>query len=80
MQYQEYINLGFKRVETSDTVEFQRTGYSGFILIKKLRNNVTIEVSSEELCNPKLYIQKKNSIECFILELTSEDILELLNE
>lgn len=80
MEYQEYINLGFKRVETNDTVELKRTGYSGFILSKKLRSGVTIEVCSEELCNPKLYIQKKNSIECFILELTREDILELLNQ
>jgi len=79
MEYQEYINLGFKRVETSDTVEFQRTGYSGFILSKKLRSGVFIEAYSGDLFDPKLYVEKKNSIECFILQLTREDILELLN-
>ena len=80
MEYQEYINLGFERVEISDTVEFKRTGYSGFILTKKLRSGVFIEAYSGSLDDPKLYIEKKNSIECFILQLTREDILELLNE
>ena len=80
MEYQEYINLGFERVETSDTVEFKRTGYSGFILTKKLRSGVFIESYSGSLDDPKLYIVKKNSDECFILQLTREDILELLNQ
>ncbi len=80
MEYQEYINLGFKRVETNDTVELKRTGYGGFILTKKLRSGVFIEANSESLDDPKLYVEKKNSIECFILQLTREDILELLNE
>ena len=80
MEYQEYINLGFKRVETNDTVELKRTGYSGFILSKKLRSGVFIEACSGDLFNPKLYIKKKNSIECFILQLTREDILELSNQ
>ena len=80
MEYQEYINLGFKRIETNDTVEFKRTGYSGFVLSKKLRDKVYIEVYAGDLRDPKLYVEKKNSIECFILQLTREDILELLNE
>ena len=80
MEYQEYINLGFKRVETSDSVEFKRTGYSGFILTKKLRDKVYIEACSGSLLDPKLYVEKQNSIECFILALAREDILELLNE
>jgi len=80
MEYQEYINLGFKRVEANDTVELKRTGYSGFVLTKKLRDKVYIEVYAGSLCEPKLYVEKKNSIECFILQLTSDDILELLNE
>jgi hypothetical protein len=80
MEYQEYISLGFERVELNDTVEFKRTGYNGFVLTKKLRSGVCIEVCSGSLFEPKLYIEKKNSIECFILQLTSDDILDLLNE
>jgi hypothetical protein len=80
MEYQEYISLGFKRIETNDTVEFKMTGYSGFILSKELRKEVYIEVCSGDLLTPKLYINKKNSIECFILQLSREDILELLSE
>ena len=52
---------------------------SGFILTKKLRSGVFIEAYSGSLDDPKLYIEKKNSSECFILQLTREDILELLN-
>jgi len=80
MEYQEYISLGFKRIETNDAVELKRTGYAGFILTKKLRNGVFIDVYSGDLLDPKLYVKKKNSIECFILQLSREDILELLSE
>jgi len=80
MEYQEYISLGFKRIETNDTVELKMTGYAGFILTKKLRNGVFIEAYSGDLLDAKLYVEKKNSIECFILQLSREDILELLSQ
>jgi hypothetical protein len=59
MEYQEYISLGFKRIETNDAVELKRTGYAGFILTKKLRNGVFIDVFSGDLLDPKLYLNKK---------------------
>jgi hypothetical protein len=79
MEYQEYIDLGFERIDTNDTVEFSRSGYNGFILSKQLKKGVTIEVCSDNLGQPRLYIEKKNQdIECFILRLNKDQILELL--
>lgn len=35
MEYQKYIDLGFKRIDTSCQAEFKRSGYYGFALEKK---------------------------------------------
>jgi hypothetical protein len=79
MNYQDYIDLDFKRIDTEDEVYFERTGYKGFILTKKLRKGVAIEVCSDNLDQPRLYIKKKdNDIECFIYKLNKEQIIELL--
>jgi len=79
MKYQDYIDLDFKRIDISDEVSFERTGYKGFILTKKLRKGVDIEVYSDSMDEPRLYIEKKDhDIECFILRLNKEQILELL--
>jgi hypothetical protein len=79
MNYQDYIDLDFKRIDTSDDVYFERTGYKGFILTKKLRKGVSIEVSCDNLGQPRLYIEKKDrEIPCFILRLNKEQIIELL--
>jgi hypothetical protein len=79
MKYQDYIDLDFKRIDISDEVSFERTGYKGFILTKKLRKGVDIEVCSDNLDQPRLYIEKKDhDIECFILRLNKEQVIELL--
>ena len=61
MTYKEYIDLGFKRTDCNDKVEFNNTGYEGFVLTKKINNRMSIEVCSGELDSPKLYIQKGDS-------------------
>lgn len=79
MNYQEYIDLGFERIDINDEVSFERNGYKGFILTKKLRKGVNIEVCSDNLDQPRLYIEKKDhDIECFILRLNKDMIIELL--
>jgi hypothetical protein len=79
MNYQEYIDLGFERIDINDEVSFERNGYKGFILTKKLRKGVNIEVCSDNLGQPRLYIEKKDhDIECFILRLNKDMIIELL--
>ncbi len=79
MNYQEYIDLGFERIDINDEVSFERNGYKGFILTKKLRKGVNIEVCSDNLGQPRLYIEKKDhDIENFILRLNKDMIIELL--
>lgn len=79
MEYQEYIDLGFERIDVSDGEEFRRSGYNGFVLTKQLRKGVTIEVCSDNLGQPRLYIEKKDQdMENFILRLTKDQIKELL--
>jgi hypothetical protein len=78
MNYEKYINLGFKRIETNDNVEFKQTGYYGFVLTKKISKNVCIEVCSGGLDKPKLYIEKNCLDRNHILNLTPEMVFELL--
>ena len=32
MNYQDYIDFGFQRIDLDDSVEFKQTGYGGFAL------------------------------------------------
>ena len=81
MIYDDYIKLGFKRTELHDNVEFRQTGYYGFCLEYKLTKKVSISVSSGDLENPKLYIQKDNT-DCnnYILVLDESQIRELIKK
>jgi hypothetical protein len=80
MNYEKYINLGFKRIEMNDNVEFKQTGYYGFCLTKKVNKKLTIEVCSGELDKPKLYIQKVGFGTSHILNLTPEMVIDLLKK
>lgn len=77
MQYQKYIDLGFKRTVQNDTVEFKQTGYYGFILSKELNDRISIEVHSTELNKPKLYIKKRDKDTYHIIELTGEMVVDI---
>jgi hypothetical protein len=57
MNYQDYINLGFKRIELNDHVLLKQTGYGGFVLQKEINPHVLMSVSSEELNEPNLYVE-----------------------
>jgi hypothetical protein len=80
MKYKEYINLGFERTDMSCSVEFEKTGYHGFALNKKLQNNHLIEVSSAELQNPKLFIRKRKGETYHIIPISPEAVIDLLHD
>lgn len=69
MNYQDYIDLGFKRIDINDSVEFRRHGYSGYLLVKKINKRMRIEVHFTELDNPILYINKKDSETTYSIDL-----------
>lgn len=77
MEYQQYIDLGFKRTETSCNVEFKQTGYSGFALEKKVNKRQMVCVNSGELDKPKLYIQKRNGETYHIVPIPPEAVIDL---
>lgn len=81
MKYQDYINLGFSRIDTEDGVEFRKTGYGGFFLEYKLNEKVSISVNYGELDCPRLYIERQDSdANGFILNLSSEQVYELISK
>lgn len=79
MNYKDYIDLGFERIDTYDKVQFERTGNESFILVKKLNKKASIEVWCDELNKPKLYIDKKNGeLPSYSLDLRIYQLKELL--
>jgi hypothetical protein len=80
MEYKKYIELGFKRTDTNDVIEFNKTGYKGFYLTKKLNKNTSIEVCYPELDRPKLYIKKRQFDLYHIIVLKTEVVEDLLSE
>jgi hypothetical protein len=74
MTYQQYIDLGFERIEMNDAVEFNRTGVHGFVLAKKLKGGYQIEVHWESLATPQLF--RKG----YICVLTQEQVVALCEE
>lgn len=77
--YQDYIDLGFTRVDTADMIEFRRSGYYGFSLNKDLSHSMRVEVTSSDLNNPKLYIKDINSDINHILTMTVDSLTSFLH-
>ena len=78
--YKKYIDLGFKRTDMNDTVEFKSTGYYGFCLEKKVNKKMMICVCAGELDKPSLYIKKSHSDTYHIIKITFECVEDLLNK
>jgi hypothetical protein len=74
MNYKDYISFGFDRKDMIDSVEFEKLGYYGYCLTKKLSESVSIEVYSFELDKPKLYIKKRNSDTYHIIQIPCDAI------
>lgn len=77
MEYKDYIKLGFKRTDMSDVVEFNKTGYYGFYLDKKINEKLKVGVASGELDKPKLYIKKRGSETYHIIQISTEAVIDL---
>lgn len=76
--YKIYEDLGFERIDMDDTVLYSVTGYTGFILSKRINENAVIEVVSDFLDRPKLYIAKEGDYNTpKAIELTIEDVENL---
>lgn len=80
MTYKNYIELGFERHDLNDEVEFNETGYSGFYLKYKLRKGVNIFVNSGELEKPRIYIKNKRETRDYIIDITFNDVVNLLGK
>lgn len=79
MKYQEYIDLGFKRIDINDSVEYQETGYYGYILTKNITDTLCIEVHFRELDKPKMYITKQHNDGHHIIPISTDMIVGLLS-
>ena len=77
MKYIEYINLGFERIDLNDQVEHDNTGYSGYVLCRKITPKINIEVCFGELQRPKMYIKKKDSETYHIIVISPEIVKSL---
>lgn len=80
MEYQRYIDLGFKRTEMNCSVERKRTGYSGFALERKINKKQMVCVGSGELNNPKLYIKKKDDETYHIIPISTDVVIDLFGD
>lgn len=80
MEYKKYIDLGFKRFDFYDEVEFNQTGYKGFSLEKIINEKFSICVTSGYLDKPKLYIKKRNEDTYHIITVTYDIVFDLLND
>ena len=80
MTYKDYIDLGFTREDTNDSVEYNRTGYHGFILSKKINDRMFIELCAGEFDRPKLYIKKSYDGGYHIFTLTGEAVRDMFIE
>ena len=80
MEYQKYIDLGFKRIDMNCNVEFKKTGYHGFALEKKINEKQMVCVVNGELDKPKLYIKKRGSDTYHIISITAEAVIDLFSD
>jgi hypothetical protein len=80
MEYQKYIDLGFKRFEIDCSVTFRQTGYNEYGLSKKIKKRMTIEVVGSDLSKPKLYIKKRNAEQYHIINITPEMVVDIFEK
>lgn len=72
MTYQDYIQLGFKRINLDDEVHFNSTGNKLFCLQFKVNKHLIVEAEIGE--DPTLYY--KNQTVC---ELSVDQMKEVIN-
>ena len=77
MDYKEYIDLGFDRVDYDDEVVFRKEGHHPFVLTQEITDKMSIEACFPNLDKPKLYIKMRNDDKCHILSVEDEIIRDL---
>ena len=77
MNYQDYINKGFERLQMSDDVEFSNIGFQPYCLTKTISENVMIEVYCTKLDKAVLWIHI-NDDESKKIVLTDKQLEEML--
>ena len=80
MKYQEFIDLGFKRTQSEDSVEFKQTGIEGYWLTFKLKRTIYIEVYWNHLNKIRLCINTNDDSESYHIDLTEEQMKELVKQ
>jgi hypothetical protein len=72
MKYSDYIKLGFKRVNLSDSVAFEQTGNEAYVLEYEINHRLIIcaHVGSE----PRLYYKHN-----FMCEITIKQVEQIIN-
>ena len=78
MKYDEYLELGFKRTDLDDDIEYQETGYYGFCLQKKINKKLSICVDSGSLHSPRLYIKKNDRNT--VIEISPQIVRNLIEQ
>lgn len=79
MQYIDYINLEFKRIDYTDDVVFKNNGFHPFILERKINDRVKVYATSDELYNPILQIGKdEDKVER--IPLTESQVFKMFGE
>ena len=71
MTYKDYIDLGFKRVNTPDNVHFEQTGNESFVL--EFRLNTHVLINSHVTDKPKLFYDHN-----FMCELTINQVKQII--
>lgn len=77
MEYQKYIDLGFRRTDMNDSVEFKNTGFYGYALEFVIGSGLMICVSSGDLDKPKLYVKKQSGGTYHIMSITPECVVDI---
>ena len=79
MTYQNYIDLGFKRVECPDDVAFEHTGHHPYSLEYRHGKTIGICIDSEALQEPYMVVNdgKKNSVR---VALSVSSAIEIVNQ
>jgi hypothetical protein len=72
MNYSDYIDLGFNRIDLEDEVHFNKTGNKLFAMQYKVNKHLLIDVIIGE--NPILYYKDQK-----VCELTVEQMKEVIN-
>lgn len=81
MRYKDYIELGFKRFDMKDSVEFDNTGYPGYVLEKHINKKMMVCVNAGELEEPVLFIKKRHSdIQYSRFKITPEAVEDLFKK